>query len=172
MTELSKIEPATSADKVAASSSPRAGVPWSEEFTACEHPDTARHRIQHQYIMAVSELSRESLDRKYGYLQRLIEKAKEELGHARSASNETRMAAMQQHIDELVAYVESYGIRSTLPNRNGESGSPSIASFYVLEEIPAFLGELNFQIDMWYEGELAKVHDELLKLTGLASRLR
>jgi len=42
----------------------------------------------------------------------------------------------------------------------------------VLGEIPAFLGEMTFLIDLWYEKELAKVHDELLKLTGLVARLR
>ena len=166
MSEVSRIEPARAAERQGTRA-----TPWGEEFAASEHPDTARHRIQQDYIVAVSNLSRESLDRKYAYCQRLIDRAKEELGHARSASNEMRMAAMQQNIDELVAYLEGYGIRSKLPNRNGENGSVAIASFYVLEEIPAFLGEIGFQIDMWYDTELAKVHDELLKLTGLAARL-
>lgn len=172
MTEQSKITADTSADKAGAARQGGTGVPWGPDFAASEHPETARHRIQYDYIMSVSALTREGLDRKYTYLQRLMERAKEELGHARSASNETRMAAMQQNIDELVAYVDGYGIRANLPNRNGEKGSIAISSFYVLEEIPTFLGELSFQIDLWYDGELAKVHDELLKLTGLAARVR
>lgn len=171
MTELSKIEPAAAADKASGARQPGRSQPWGPDFAASEHPDTARHRIQQEFVLAISQLSRETLDRKYAYLQRLIDRAKEELGHARSASNEMRMAAMQQNIDELVAYVDGYGIRAKLPNRNGENGSINIASFYVLEEIPTFLGELSFQIDVWYDTELAKVHDELLKLTGLAARL-
>ncbi|WP_284126510.1 hypothetical protein [Parerythrobacter aestuarii] len=169
MTEQSKIEAATPADTTGAGRTP---VPWSQDFATSEHPDTARHRIQREYIMAVTELPRGNLERKYAYLQQLISRAKEELGHARSANNEHRMAAMQQNIDELVAYVSGYGIRANLPNRNGENGSTAIASFYVLEEIPTFLGELGFLIDRWYEEELAGIHDELLKLTGLAGRLR
>lgn len=137
-----------------------------------EHPDTARHRIQRDFIVSVSNLSRETADRKYAMLTGLIDRAKEELGHARSASNEMRLAAMQQNIDELVAYVAGHGIRPKLPNRNGEGASASMAKFYVLEEIPTFLGEVSFLIDLWYEQELAKVHAELLQLTGLAARLR
>ena len=169
MTEMTRIEAAASdkADPGAA-----LGAALGAEFAAGEHPDTARHRIQHDFIMTVTGLSRESADRKYAYLTRLIERAKEELGHARSASNEMRMAAMQQNIDELDAYLEGHGIRAKLPNRHGDDASASLAKFYALEEIPAFLGEMTFLIDLWYEQELAKVHEELLKLTGLAARLR
>ena len=169
MTEHSKIEAADRSEAVAAA---RQAVPWGPDFATSEHPDTARHRIQYDYIMAISNLSREALDRKYAYLSRLIERSKEEMGHARSASNETRMGAMQQNIDELVAYVSGHGISAKLPNRNGEKASANIAHFYVLDEIPSFLGELSFAVDVWYESELAKVHDELLKLTGLAARMR
>lgn len=168
MTEMSRIEAAAPADARQEPGKPTA----APEAHTGEHPDTARHRIQRDFIMAVNALSRETIDRKYAYLTRLIERAKEELGHARSASNEMRMAAMQQNIDELVAYVEGHGIRAKLPNRNGEGASANVAKFYVLDEIPAFLGELSFLIDLWYEKELDKVHDELLKLTGLAARLR
>ena len=168
MSEMSRIEVAAPADKPEGLRRMTARGP---DGAGAEHPETARHRIQHDFIMTVSSLSREAIDRKYAYLTRLIERAKEELGHARSANNETRMAAMQQNIDELVAYVSGHGIRAKLPNRNGESASPAIANFYVLGEIPAFLGEMSFLVDLWYEKELAKVHDELLKLTGLTARL-
>ena len=172
MTEMSRIEAAVPADKPERAERPEAGALRSAAFAAGEHPDTARHRIQHDFSMQVASLSREAVDRRYAYLTRLVERAKEELGHARSASNEMRMAAMQQNIDELVAYVSGHGIRAKLPNRNGEAGPASAANFFVLGEIPAFLGEMIFLIDLWYEKELAKVHDELLKLTGLAARLR
>ncbi|WP_324261595.1 hypothetical protein U4960_15985 [Altererythrobacter sp. H2] len=164
---MTRIEAAASADKAAAARLSANGA----DFAAGEHPDTARHRIQHAFIMQVSSLSREAADRRYAHLMRLIDRAKEELGHARSASNEMRMAAMQQNIDELVAYVAGHGIRAKLPNRHGESASPSMANLYVLDEIPTFLGEIGFLIDLWYEKELEKVHAELLKLTGLAARL-
>lgn len=172
MSEMSRIEAATPADKPDGARGSARNAARGADVTSGEHPDTARHRIQHDFIMQVSHLSREAVDRKYAHLMRLIERAKEELGHARSASNEMRMAAMQQNIDELIAYVSGHGIRAKLPNRNGESGPTSAANFFVLEEIPAFLGEMTFLIDLWYEKELAKVHDELLQLTGLAARLK
>ncbi len=166
MSDMSRIEAAPSANAAQPGQAPH--VPC----TSGEHPDTARHRIQRDFILSVSGLSREAADRKYAMLIGLIDRAKEELGHARSASNEMRLAAMQQNIDELVAYVAGHGIRPKLPNRNGEGASASMAKFYVLEEIPTFLGELSFLIDLWYEQELSKVHAELLQLTGLAARLR
>ncbi|MFN4114172.1 MAG: hypothetical protein ACK4GD_09545 [Sphingomonadaceae bacterium] len=172
MNEMSRIEAAVPADKPECAARAEVGALRSAGFAAGEHPDTARHRIQHDFIMQATSLSREAVDRRYAYLTRLVERAKEELGHARSASNEMRMAAMQQNIDELVAYVSGHGIRAKLPNRNGEAGPASAANFFVLGEIPAFLGEMSFLIDLWYEKELAKVHDELLKLTGLVARLR
>ncbi|MCB2088959.1 MAG: hypothetical protein R3E18_03645 [Sphingomonadaceae bacterium] len=172
MSEHSKIEAAAPADKQLTARRNAPAVPWGPEFETSEHPDTARHRIQRDFIMTVSGLSREAVDKRYTYLQRLIEKAKEELGHARTASNETRLAAMQSNLDELVAYLAGHGIHARLPNRNGENGSPSIAHFFVIDEVPAFLGELGFLVDQWYEKEMVKVHDELLKLTGLVSRMR
>lgn len=171
MSEMSRIEAAAPAEKPDAPRRPKPGLPIAPEGSLGEHPDTARHRIQHDFIMQVSKLSREAIDRKYAYLTRLVDRAKEELGHARSASNEVRVAAMQQNIDELIAYLSGHGIRAKLPNRNGEAGPASAANFFVLGEIPAFLGEITFLIDLWYEKELTKVHDELLKLTGLAARL-
>ena len=164
MTEQGKIGPAAQRKPAAAA--------WGADFAGSEHPETARHRIQHDFIMAACTLSREAADKKYAYLQRLMERAKEELGHARAASNEGRMAAMQQNIDELIAYIAGHGMHPKLPNRNGENGPVSSANYFVLEEIPAFLGEVSFLIDMWYQGELAKAHDELLKLTGLAARMK
>jgi hypothetical protein len=146
--------------------------PWAPEFTTCEHPETARQRIQRDYVETIAGLKRESLDQSYTYLTGLIDKAKEELGHARSATNELRRAALQQHIDELVAYCSGHGIAAQLPNRNGDALTQSLASFYVVEEIPGFLGEIKFLIDLWYDQGLAKVHDEMLALTGLAARLR
>jgi len=171
MTEQSKIVAAGPVGEAAVRPAP-AGPPWGSEFAQGEHPDTARHRIQREFVMAISGLTRETIDQRYAYLCGLIDKAKEELAHARSASNELRRASVQQHVDELVAYVSGHGIVARPPNRNGDAASANLSSFYVIEEIPAFLGEIRFMIDMWHEKELAKVHDELLRLTGLAVRMR
>jgi hypothetical protein len=165
---------ATSGEKVAVMRPAGHGPsqPWGAEFVTCEHPETARQRIQRDYVETIAGLKRESIDQSYAYLSGLIDKAKEELGHARSATNELRRAALQQHIDELVAYCAGHGITAQLPNRNGDALSQSLASFYVVEEVPAFLGEIKFLIDLWYDQGLTKIHDEMLALTGLAARLR
>jgi hypothetical protein len=151
---------------------PAAREPWSAAFTTCEHPETARLHVQRDFVEAIAALKRQSTDQSYKYLTALIDKAKDELGHARSASNDLRRATLQQHIDELVAYCAGHGISARLPNRNGEALGQSLAHFYVLDEVPTFLGEIKFLIDLWYDGALAKVHDEMLALTGLAAKLR
>lgn len=171
MTEQSKIVAAGPAE-VARSQPAPTSAPWSTDFAASEHPDTARHRIQREFVFAINGLTRDTIDRRHAYLCGLIDKAKEELAHARSSSNDLRRASVQQHVDELVAYVSGHGIVARPPNRNGDSTSANLSSYYVIDEIPTFLGEIRFMIDLWYEKELAKVHDELLKLTGLAVRLR
>ena len=146
--------------------------PWSAAFANCEHPETARLHIQRSYVETIAGLKRQSTDQSYAYLTGLIDKAKEELGHARSASNDLRRATLQQHIDELVAYCSGHGINVRLPNRNGEALGQTLAHYYVLDEVPAFLGEIKFLIALWYDGALTKVHDEMLALTGLAAKLR
>lgn len=151
---------------------PGAREPWSSAFAGSEHPETARLRIQRDFVETIAGLKRQTTDQSYQYLTGLIEKAKDELGHARSASNDLRRATLQQHIDELVAYCAGHGINVRLPNRNGEALGQTLAHFYVLDEVPAFLGEIKFLIDLWYDGALAKVHDEMLALTGLAAKLR
>jgi hypothetical protein len=153
----------------------RPGMPvdkpdWDAGLNGSEHPETARLRIEQAYVQSIAGLKRESLDKSYAYLSGLIDKAREELVHARSASNEVRRAALQQHLDELVAYSAGHGISVKLPNRNGEALGQSLANFYVVEEIPAFLGEVKFMIDLWCDQGLIKSHDEMLALTGLADR--
>ena len=154
----------------------RPGMPvdksaWGADLSGGEHPETARLRIEQGYVQSIAGLKRESLDNSYAYLSELIDKAKEELVHARSATNEVRRAALQQHLDELVAYSAGHGINVKPPNRNGSAGSQALANFYVLEEIPTFLGEIKFLIDLWHDQGLIKIHDEMLALTGLAERV-
>jgi hypothetical protein len=145
----------------------RQGLAWSSDFAGTEHPETARLRLHKSNIDTIAALKRESIDQTYAYLVSLLDKAKEEMAHCRSSSNEVRRAMMQQHVDELVAYVAGHGIIPKLPNRYGDTKGPSLAGYYVLEEVPAFLGEVKFLIDLWYEKGLAKVHDEVAALVGL-----
>jgi hypothetical protein len=140
---------------------------WSADFAGSEHPDTARLRLQKGYIETITGLKRESIDLIYAYLQSLLEKAKEELVHARSASNDHRRALLQQHVDELIAYVAGHGMNPKLPTVYGDAKGAALANFYVIEEIPAFLGEVKFLIDLWYQQGLGRVHDEVSALIGL-----
>ena len=147
--------------------STRQGLAWSSDFAGTEHPETARLRLHMGNIETITALKRESIDQTFAYLASLLDKAKEELGHCRSSSNDHRRAMMQQHVEELIAYVAGHGIVPNLPNRYGDSKGAALAGYYVLEEVPTFLGEVKFLIDLWYEKGLAKVHDEVAALVGL-----
>jgi hypothetical protein len=140
---------------------------WTAEFAGSEHPDTARLRLQKGYIETITALKRESIDLIYGYLKDLLDKAKEELAMARSASNDHRRALLQQHVDELIAYVAGHGMNPKLPTVYGDAKGAAMANFYVIEEVPAFLGQVKFLIDLWYQQGLAKVHDEVAALMGM-----
>ena len=172
MNEQAREIPTTEAVTRMRPAEPAAREPWSAAFTTCEHPETARLHVQRDFVEAIAALKRQSTDQSYKYLIGLIERAKDELGHARSASNDLRRATLQQHIDELVAYCAGHGINVRPPNRNGDALGEAFAHFYALEEVPTFLGEIKFLIDLWYDGALAKVHDEMLALTGLEAKLR
>ena len=54
-------------------------VPWSRDFAGSEHPETARLRLQRDYIATITSLKRERADQTYTYLSSLIDKAKEEI---------------------------------------------------------------------------------------------
>jgi hypothetical protein len=145
----------------------RPGVAWSSDFVGTEHPDTARLRLQHDYIATITALKRESIDQIYAYLVSLLDKAKEEMAHARSSTNDHRRGLLQQHVDELIAYVEGHGMNPKLPTVYGDAKGEAQANFYVIEEVPAFLGQVKFMIDLWYQKGLAKVHDEVAVLMGM-----
>ena len=146
---------------------PAGPLAWSGDFAGTEHPETARLRLQRDYIATVTALKRESADQTYAYLSGLLDKAKEELGHSRNTNNDNRRAMLQQHIDELAAYVTGHGITVKLPNRYAPNPNETAQGFYVIDEIPAFFGEVKFLIDLWYDKHLAKVHDEVSALIGL-----
>jgi hypothetical protein len=154
--------------QTAAKPGARQSLAWSSDFVGTEHPDTARIHMQQGYVEMITALKRESLDLVYAYLQVLLGNAKEELAYARSASNDHRRALLQQHVDELIAYVEGHGLNPKLPTVYGDAKGAALANFYVLEEIPAFLGQVKFMIDLWYQKGLERVHDEVAALIGLS----
>jgi hypothetical protein len=161
-------EAASAPDKVSAiKPAPKQSLAWGPDFAGSEHPDTARLKLQKGYIETITGLKRESIDLTYTYLQTLLESAKEELAYARSASNDHRRALLQQHVDELIAYVAGHGMNPKLPTVYGDAKGAALANFYVIEEVPAFLGQVKFMIDLWYQQGLAKVHDEVAALIGL-----
>ena len=57
---------------------------WQQGFWGSEHPETAALRVQKDYVDTMIALKRENMDRVYLYLTSLLDKAKEELGLARS----------------------------------------------------------------------------------------
>ncbi len=137
---------------------------WLRGLQGAEHPDSTRLRIEKEYIDSITALRRENIDGVYEYLNSLIEKAKEELGHARSSSNDLRRASLGQHIEEISAYLHTHGIEVAPPNKYGEQYGAANSNFYVLEEIPGYIGEIKCIVDQWRAKQLDGLYDELLKL--------
>ena len=140
---------------------------WARGVQGAEHPDSTRLRIEKEYIDHITAIRRENIDGVYEYLSGLIEKAKEELGHARSSSNDARRASLGQHIEELSAYLHAQGIEVAPPNKYGEQYGPANSNFFVLEEIPGYIGEVKCIIDQWRAKQLDGLYDELLKLINI-----
>jgi hypothetical protein len=172
MTEQTKITAAAGSNEEAPKAKKAEKLGFGPDFAGTEHPETARLRIHQEFVDSIIGIKRLTFDQNYAYLCGLLDQAKVELGHARSASNDVRRATLQQHIDEIVAYCSGHGIRPKLPNRNGDKLSEALATFYVIEEIPSFLGEIKLLIDLWYEKQIDKVHEEMLALTGLSARVK
>lgn len=141
---------------------------WAQTaFQGSEHPDTARLRIRKDYVDKITALKRENIDNIYQYLTVLLEKAKEELQHCRSSSNDHRRAMLRQHIDEVVAYLNGHNIGIKAPGRYDDTNSLFDKGMYILDEIPAFLGEVKCVIDQWHGNHLSKVHDEVAMIIDL-----
>lgn len=83
------------------------------------------------------------MDRVYEYLTGLLDKAKEELQHARSGSNDLRRAALRQHVDEIVAYLKGQALDVVPPPRYDDTAPPALRGTYVLDEVSGFLGASN-----------------------------
>lgn len=142
---------------------------WLRGMQGAEHPESTRLRIEKEYIDNITALRRENIDGVYEYLNALIDKVKEELAHTRSSSNDLRRAALGQHIDEISAYLVRHGIEMSPPNKYGEQYGAAARDFYVLEEIPHFIGEIKCIIDQWRAKQLDALYDELLQLIRFGS---
>jgi hypothetical protein len=131
---------------------------WGPGFYGSEHPDTARLRVKKEYVDTMISLKRENMDRVYAYLTGLLDKAKEELQHARAGNNEHRRQALRQNVDEIIAYLQGQALDITPPN--GENGN------YSLDDVPAFFGRVKCVLDQWYDSHLMTVYDEIVILVN------
>lgn len=141
-------------------------VSWGQGFAGSEHPETAAIRVQKEYVDKMIALKRENMDRVYAYLTGLIERAKEEMQHARGANNEHRRSALKQQIDEIVAYLKGQAIDIAPPPLYGDEGGASFRGSYVLDEIPGFFGQVKCVLDQWYDSHLIAVYDEMVILVN------
>lgn len=141
-------------------------VNWGQGFSGSEHPETAAIRVQKEYVDMMIALKRENMDRVYAYLTGLIERAKEEMQHARGANNEHRRSALKQQIDEIVAYLKGQAIDIGAPPLYGDEGGASFRGSYVLDEIPGFFGQVKCVLDQWYDSHLIAVYDEMVILVN------
>ena len=141
-------------------------VNWGQGFGGSEHPETAAIRVQKEYVDMMIALKRENMDRVYAYLTGLIERAKEEMQHARGANNEHRRSALKQQIDEIVAYLKGQAIDIAPPPLYGDEGGASFRGSYVLDEIPGFFGQVKCVLDQWYDSHLIAVYDEMVILVN------
>ncbi len=132
---------------------------WSQGNWGSEHPDTARIRVEKEYVDTMVALKRENMDRIAAYLDALIEKAKEELGHARAGSAEHRKQATRQHIDEIIAYLKGQSLDVAPP--------AEAHGAYVLDDVSQFFGRVRCVLDQWYDSHLIALYDEMLVLVKL-----
>ena len=142
-------------------------VNWGQGFHGSEHPDTAKLRVRKEYVDAMIALKRENMDRVYAYLTGLIEKAKEEMQHARGSNADHRRAALRQHIDEIAAYLKGQAIEVPSPAMYDEKAGAGYSGTYVLEAIPPFFGQVKCVLDQWYDSHLIEVYDEMVNLVNL-----
>ena len=110
--------------------------------------------------------SGENMDRIYVYLTGLIDKAKEELGMARSGgqSADSRRHALKQHVDEIAAYLKAQALQVDLPRTYPQQEGSAAGGHYVLEDVPAFFGRVKCVLDQWYDSHLLSLYDEVLML--------
>lgn len=139
---------------------------FSQGFWGSEHPDTAALRVQKDYVDTMVALKRENMDRIYLYLTGLVDKAKEELGMARSGgqSADARRHALKQHVDEIASYLHAQGLQVELPRMHHPQEGGAVIGHYVLDDVPPFFGRVKCVLDQWYDSHLLALYDEVLML--------
>lgn len=142
-------------------------VSWNQGFWGSEHPDTAALRVKKDYVDTMIALKRENMDRVYAYLTGMIEKAKEELQHARGSNADHRRHALRQQIDEIVAYLKGQALDVPPPPKYGPEAGTGYAGTYNLDEISDFFGRVKCVADQWFDSHLIAVYDELVTLINL-----
>ena len=144
-------------------------VRWDPGFHGSEHPETAALRVRKEYVEKMIALKRENMDHVYAYLTGLVDKAKEELGHARSGgtSGDHRRLALKQHIDEIAAYLKGQGLDVAPPRTYADIGEAALGNHYVIEDVPPFFGRVKCVLDQWFDSHLIAVYDEMLTLVNL-----
>ena len=143
---------------------------WSRDVQGWEHPETARLRLGKETIDQLTAMKREGMDNIYKYINDLVEKAKDELQHARSSSNDHRKTLLAQHIDELVAYLKGHNIELNPPRLASPGSEGKAARSYVLDEVSGFFGQVRCVVDQWHSDHLAKVLKEVAILQNLQER--
>ena len=143
---------------------------WIRENPSSEHPETARLRLGKDTIDQLAAIKRESMDNVYRYINELMEKAKEELGHARSASNDNRKVLLAQYIDEIVAYLKGHNIEVDPPRQHEREGDRAGPRLYVLDDVSGFFGQVRCILDQWLADHLDKVHKEIAIAHNLQER--
>jgi len=143
---------------------------WPRELQGSEHPETARLRLGKETIDQLTAMKRESMDNTYRYISDLVEKAKEELTHARTSSNDHRKVLLAQHIDELVAYLKGHNFELATPRWAEGEGDKKGPRTYVLDDVSAFFGQVRCLVDQWHSDHLAKVLKEVAILQNLQER--
>jgi hypothetical protein len=141
---------------------------FSQGFWGSEHPETAALRVQKDYVDTMIALKRENMDRVYLYLTALLDKAKEELGLARSGggSGDSRRLALRQHVDEIASYLKGQALDIEKPPTYPEAAGAAYKGHYILEEVPAFFGRVKCVLDQWYDSHLLAVYDEVVILVN------
>ena len=145
-------------------------IAWSRDLQGSEHPETARLRLGKEMIDQLLAIKRENMDNIYRYINDLIDKAKEELQHARASSNDHRKTLLAQHIDELVAYLHGHNIEIDPPQQASLDGDKKAARSYVLDDVSGFFGQVRCLVDQWHSDHLAKVLKEVAILQNLQER--
>jgi len=143
---------------------------WPHDLHGSEHPETARLRLGKEAIDQLLAIKRESMDNIYKYINDLVDKAKDELQHARSSSNDHRKTLLAQHIDELVAYLHGHNIELDPPRHALPEGDKKGPRSYVLDDVSRFFGQVRCVVDQWHSNHLAKVLTEISILQNLQER--